>query len=163
MTDSRTVKTVSLKTIRKYNPELAGKHHPLGRERASSPGESSVQSSASLSAIQRGSGVVPPTPEQSAGEDVSKSETGSSIYSSGEPKQPRTLHFRHRDPGMNRRSGPTPRAPVFSGKTDDPKHWREWLARIRLWRKKCRFLVDPSELATLVLCELTEEAAEFFE
>ena len=66
MTDSRTVKTVSLKTIRKYNPELAGKHHPLGRERASSPGESSVQSSASLSASQRGSGVFPPTPEQSA-------------------------------------------------------------------------------------------------
>jgi len=64
---------------------------------------------------------------------------------------------------MNRRSGPTPRAPVFSGKTDDPKYWREWLARVRLWRKKCRFLVDPSELATLILCELTEEAAEFFE
>ena len=147
MTDSKTVKTVSLKTIRKYNPELAGKHHPLGRERASSPGESSVQSSASLSASQRGSGVVPPTPEQSAGEDVSKSETGSSIFSSGEQKHPRTLHFRHRDPGMNRRSGPTPRAPVFSGKTDDPKYWREWLARVRLWRKKCRFLVDLAELA----------------
>ena len=44
-----------------------------------------------------------------------------------------------------------------------PTHWREWLVRVRLWRKECRCRVDPSELATLVLCELTDEAAEFFD
>ena len=143
MTDSKTVKTVSLKVIRKYDPNLAGRQHPLGRERASSPGASSINSSTSQPSSQRGAGAAPPTPEISTSEEVTKSETGSSIYSTGEPKEPRTYHFRHRDPGMNRRGGPTPRAPSFSGKTDDPKHWREWLVRVRLWRKKCKYLVDP--------------------
>ena len=55
-----------------------------------------------------------------------------------------------------------PRAPPFSGKTDDPKYWREWLARLRLWRKKCQYVLEPSELATQVSCELSCKAAEFF-
>ena len=54
-----------------------------------------------------------------------------------------------------------PRAPPL-GKTDDPKYWREWLARLRLWRKKCQYVLEPSELATRVLCEPLDEAAEFF-
>lgn len=163
MSDSKTVKTVNVKMIRKYVSSLVGRHHPHGRERASSPGESSIHSSASVASSQRGAGGVPPTPEITSSEEVPQSEPGLSIYSTGEPNSSNTYHFRHRDPGIYRRGGPTPRAPGFSGKTDDPKCWREWLARVRLWRNKCRFLVDSSELATLILCELSEEAAEFFE
>ena len=50
MSDSRTVKTVNPKMVRRYDQDLLGRHHPHGREPAFSPGKSSVNSSASASA-----------------------------------------------------------------------------------------------------------------